>query len=135
MSNNNPINQSGFILEQRLKEELLNRKLPFHHHPRKNKKVIDFIIGDMYVDCTNQNIGGSVEEKLLHKVWKYWKQYGFDEVYIIRGEHMIGQSVREHLDMYKNTLNVTTHIVTLQQFLDILDDKPTIKSQLDMFFA
>ena len=135
MSNNNPINQSGVLLEQRLKEELLNRKLPFHHQT-SGKKEIDFIIGgDIYVDCTNQNVVGSVEEKLPHKVWKYWKQYGFDEVYIIRGEHMIGQSVREHLDMYKNTLNVTTHIVTLQQFLDILDDKPTIKSQLDMFFA
>ena len=67
MSNNNPINQSGFILEQRLKEQLLNRKLPFHHHPRKNKKVIDFIIGDMYVDCTNQNIGGSIKKNSLTK--------------------------------------------------------------------
>ena len=134
MSKNNPINQSGVILENRLKEELSKRKLPFHHQ-KSGQKQIDFIIGDIYVDCTNQNIGGSVEEKLPHKVWKYWKQYGFDEVYIIRGEHMIGKSVREHLDMYKNAFNVTTHIVTLQQFLDILDDKPTIKSQLDMFFA
>ena len=134
MSKNNPINQSGVLLENRLKEELSKRKLPFHHQTT-GKKEIDFIIGDIYVDCTNQNVVGSVEEKLPHKVWKYWKQYGFDEVYIIRGEHMIGKSVREHLDMYKNAFNVTTHIVTLQQFLDILDDKPTIKSQLDMFFA
>ena len=37
----------------------------------------------IYIDVTNQNGQGSVAEKVPHKVWKYYKKYGYEDVYIV----------------------------------------------------
>ena len=64
---------------------------------KSGAREIDFIITKdeqiFYADCTNQNVGGSVEEKLPHKIWKYYKQYQYDEVYIITGSHKISHKI------------------------------------------
>ena len=130
----NPINESGILLEEECRKELLKRGIAFQHQTN-GKFEIDFIIGDIYADCTNQNGSGSVEEKLPHKVWKYWDKYDFDEVYIIRGDHMIGDKVIKHLDWYEEQGIFTTHIVTLNEFLEMIDNTSLTQAPLDMFFA
>jgi hypothetical protein len=107
------------LLEQHLRQHDISHKRAKH-----GAFAIDFIIKTTdktyYVDCKNQNSEGSAEEKLPHTVWKYWNKYGYDEVYIIRGEHIPSKRIYEHLEWYP----FTTHIVTMDEFIAVIEDKP-----------
>jgi len=113
-------NQSGKSLEERLEQFLIEYDIPHKRQQGGNKQQIDFIIpmkdNIIYADCTNQNGVGSVEEKLPHKTWKYFKQYGYKEVFIIRGEWSIGRSVIEHLKDDEQVYGYKTHIMTIEEF-------------------
>ena len=127
---NNPINVSGHKLEENL--ELFLKSNDFSYERQKSGvSQIDFIIpikGNkiIYADCTNQNIGGSVEEKIPHKVWKYWKKYNYKDVYIIRGNYTISKTVIEHLKDEEKNHGYKTHIVTFEEFCHFLQGKQTM---------
>ena len=65
------------------------------------KFEIDFQIetqdGTVFADCTNQNVGGSVEEKLPHKLWKYAELYHYHTVFIVTGTHKILKACKRAL--------------------------------------
>ena len=124
----NPINESGSRLEEQLEKYLIKNNIPYRR-AKSGKHEIDFIIGDYYADCTNQNTIGSVEEKIPHKVWKYHQKYNYTEVYIIRGDYVPSTSVIEHL----NTYSFKTHIVTLEEFTNMLSNVK-INNPLEQFF-
>mgnify|MGYP003348447175 CR=1 FL=1 len=69
------ITYPGWSAHFRIKNWDSTKDIPYRRQ-KSGASQIDFIIqiGDkvIYADCTNQNIGGSVEEKIPHKVWKYW---------------------------------------------------------------
>ena len=91
---------------------------------KSGAREIDFIITKdeqiFYADCTNQNVGGSVEEKLPHKIWKYYKQYRYDEVYIITGSHKISRSVLNHCKEIGDIYGFIPHFVDLDNFTRII---------------
>ena len=94
-------NKSGIELEAELKNFLIQNSFVFRHQiPGQNE--IDFIIGNednkLYADCTNQNSSGSVDEKIPHKIWKYYKKYNYSSVYIIRGSHKPRDLILEHCE-------------------------------------
>ena len=61
-------NESGCKLEEELKTFLNEKEISFIHQ-ESGKHQIDFIIGNgIHVDCTNQNVEGSVDEKIPHKI-------------------------------------------------------------------
>mgnify|MGYP003627063044 FL=1 len=126
----NPINMSGIKLEENLELFLKSNDFPYRKQ-KSGASEIDFIIPTkenkiIYADCTNQNTGGSVEEKIPHKVWKYWKKYNYKEVYIIRGDYTIGKTVIKHLKDEEKTRGYKTHILTLEEFCNFLQGKQTI---------
>lgn len=129
-------NKSGKNLEKQLKNLLNYYNIPYVYQKEGNFEI-DFIIQignkKIYVDCTNQNVGGSVEEKLPHKVWKYWKKYNFDEIYIIKGNHDIGKCVISHLKDDEFIRGYKTHIVRLEQFINIILDIPRENTSLERF--
>jgi hypothetical protein len=129
-------NKSGKSMEEQLELVLNTKDIPYRRQ-KSGASQIDFIIqiGDkvIYADCTNQNIGGSVEEKIPHKVWKYWKKYNYNEVYIIRGDYTIGKTVMEHLQDEEKTRGYKTHIVTFEEFVSLVTNTPTKKTNLEEF--
>jgi len=125
----NPINESGNKLEKNL--EVFLKKNNFSYKRQKSgAPEIDFIIPikenkTIYADCTNQNVAGSVYDKVPHKVWKYWDTYKYDEVYIIRGKEMPPKAVIKHLEHLIVTIGVKTHILNLEEFCNFLQGKET----------
>jgi len=125
----NPINESGTKLEEEIEFFLKSNKFPYVRQ-KSGAPEIDFIISinknlTIYADCTNQNVSGSVSDKVPHKVFKYWKKYDYDEVYIIRGIEFPPRTVKEHLEWFEKTTSVKTHIVTSEEFCKILlNQKP-----------
>jgi hypothetical protein len=114
-------NTSGKVMEEELRLFLNTNDISYKHAKTDG---IDFIIettkSTLFVDCKNQNSMGSAEEKLPHTVWKYWRKYGYKEVYIIRGSHIPHKTIYEHLEWYP----FTTHIVTMDEFIALLKDQP-----------
>ena len=129
-------NKSGKSMEEQLELVLNTKDIPYRRQ-KSGASQIDFIIqiGDkvIYADCTNQNIGGSVEEKIPHKVWKYWKKYNYNEVYIIRGNYTIRKTVMEHLLDDEKVRGYKTHIVTFEEFVSLVTNAPTKKTNLEEF--
>lgn len=116
-------NKSGIKLEDDL--ELFLRQHDISHTRAKPRQhAIDFIIRSSdktyYIECKNQNDKGSVDEKIPHAVWKYWKKYGYDEVYIVRGDYIPHKLVYEHIETYP----FKTHIMTLDEIQRILLNLP-----------
>lgn len=129
-------NKNGSELEKKLKNFLMENDISFKQQ-RPSKPEIDFIIGKgenlIYADCTNQNIKGTVEEKLPHKIWKYHKKYGYKEVYIVRGTYIPHSSVFEHCNEICKYKGFKMHVVTFDEFCAILLKKEFL-SPLEYFF-
>jgi hypothetical protein len=127
-------NQSGIKLEKELKSFLREKKIPFIYQ-KNGKHEIDFIIGkDIHADCTNQNVTGSVDEKIPHKIWKYYKKYEYKDVYIIRGKHIPSESVLTHCNEIADYKGFKFHLMTLEEFCNFLEGKET-KSGIDNFIV
>ena len=97
----NPINISGQLLEDQVESYCRENNITYKR-AKTGTHEIDFIIetdnGTIYADCTNQMGSGSVEEKIPHKIWKYYKKYNYKNVTIIKGDHKIGKKVIEHCE-------------------------------------
>ena len=120
----NPANESGTKLEDRVESFLKSNNFAYDKQ-KPGASEIDFIIPingnrSIFADCTNQNSGGSVYEKVPHKVWKYSVKYEYDEVYIIRGTQLPPISVKDHLQWFKEEIGVDTHIVSFEEFSNIV---------------
>ena len=125
LSDTSRANKSGIELEAELKNFLIQNSFVFRHQiPGQNE--IDFIIGNednkLYADCTNQNSSGSVDEKIPHKIWKYYKKYNYSSVYIIRGSHKPRDLILEHCEEIAQRNNFKFNIVTLDVFRDIISN-------------
>lgn len=109
----NPINESGKGAEDRLKRFLIENDIPYESG---GNTTIDFTIftknKTVYIDCTNQNVSGSVEEKVPHKIWKYHKRIGFKEVIIQRGKQELHPEVMEHIRDLEVSKNIKVFIWT-----------------------
>ena len=126
---NNPINVSGMDLEDRLENYLIENSLSYTR-AKSGKFEIDFKIetedGILYADCTNQNVGGSVEEKLPHKLWKYAELYHYNTVYIITGKHKISNHVRKHCEDVALMKKFNLHLLNYDQFTNYLKDTKSL---------
>ena len=125
----NPRNASGVKLEEDLEFFLKNNNFSYKRQ-KSGASEIDFTIPTkenkiIYADCTNQNVTGSVYDKVPHKVWKYWDIYKYDEVYIIRGKELPPKAVVKHLEWYLENIGVKTYILTLEEFCNFLQGKET----------
>ena len=119
----NPVNISGQLLEDMVENYCVSNKISYKR-ARPGAHEIDFIIesnrGKLFADCTNQNSGGSVEEKLPHKLWKYFKKYQYRNVYIVKGDHKISPKVLEHCNEMARGYNFELHFVNYEQFTNKL---------------
>ena len=126
-------NKSGAQLEETL-ELLLKKNDISYKRQTSGKSQIDFIINNsIYADCTNQNSSGTAEEKIPHKVWKYWKKYGYKDVYIIKGKWNVSSKVLEHLMDMEIAWGYTTHIVDIDEFMQVVMNEPKKESPLEQF--
>jgi|TARA_R110000765_G_scaffold175598_1_gene280476 hypothetical protein len=96
----NPINESGRKGEERIEKLLKKNNIPYQKSKREG---IDFIINPngkkedkIYIDCKNQNVDGSVMEKLPHMVWKYKEKYDYTQVYIVEGKWNTRDNIKKH---------------------------------------
>ena len=119
----NPINISGQNLEDRVEKFCVENNINYQR-AKTGSFEIDFIIdtdfGKIFADCTNQMTGGSVEEKLPHKLWKYFKKYQYRNVYIIKGDHKISSKVLEHCYEMARGYNFELQFVNYEQFTNKL---------------
>ena len=122
----NPVNISGQLLEDMVENYCVSNKISYKR-AKPGAHEIDFIIessrGKLFADCTNQNSGGSVEEKLPHKLWKYFKKYQYRNVYIIKGDHKISKSVLDHCYEMARGYNFQLSFVNFEQFTNGLNAK------------
>ena len=122
----NPVNISGKDLEDRVETYCIENNISFQR-AKSGAFEIDFIIdtdnGKIYADCTNQNVVGSVEEKLPHKIWKYYKKYGYDNVHIIKGDQKISSHVLEHCKDLARVFKFDLQFVSCEQFCNNLTQK------------
>ena len=120
----NPINISGQELEDKVQLHCVLNNLSYQR-AKTGSFEIDFIIetdkGKVYADCTNQNVGGSVEEKLPHKIWKYYKKYKYDNVSIIQGDHKVSNHVLEHCKDLARVYKFDLKFVSCEQFCNSLN--------------
>ena len=134
----NPINESGTKLEDEVESFLKSNNFSFRKQ-KPGAPEIDFIIPtnrnrSIFADCTNQNGTGSVYDKVPHKVWKYWEKYEYDEVYIIRGTELPPKAVKKHLQWFEKVTGVNTHIISFEEFCNILLNQTPCPS-LEEFFT
>lgn len=124
-------NSSGLELEDALENKLKSLDIAYHR-AKTGSHEIDFIIRTennlFYVECKNQNGSGTVEEKIPHTVWKYWKKYNYKDVYIIRGDYMPSAKIIEHCEYYP----FTTHIMTLEEFIRLISNQPIYRGLYDV---
>ena len=122
----NPVNISGKNLEDKVEQYCVENNISYQR-AKSGAFEIDFIIdtdfGKIYADCTNQNTVGSVEEKLPHKLWKYFKKYQYRSVYIIKGDHKISKSVLDHCYEMSRGYNFDLYFVNYEQFTNNLTAK------------
>ena len=122
----NPVNISGQLLEDKVEKYCVSNKISYKR-AKPGAHEIDFVIesnkGKIFADCTNQNSVGSVEEKLPHKLWKYFKKYQYRNVYIIKGDHKISAKVLEHCNEMARGYNFDLHFVNYEQFTNNLTAK------------
>jgi len=121
----NPINESGKAGEDRLLEYLEKNKFSYRQQIT-SKKQIDFIINpdsknSIYIDVTNQNGSGSVGDKVPHKVWKYYKKYGYDEVYILMGKYDLRKKMPLVVQHCNEVYKFKTHFVNFKEMTNILE--------------
>ena len=125
----NPINVSGTDLEDRVESFLKENNLRYYR-AKSGTPEIDFRIEAdgrvLYADCTNQNGGGSVEEKLPHKLWKYANRYKYDSVTIIRGKHKPSKHVMDHCFDVAEMKNFELHMLDYEQFIHTLENKQSL---------
>jgi hypothetical protein len=127
-------NESGQNLEYRLMSFLCEKNIPFKQQ-KPGQPEIDFIVnGEIYVDCTNQNSEGSVQEKIPHKIWKYYKKYRYKNVYIIRGSKIPDNTVIEHCNDIADRYNFKWHLVSFEEFCTFITHEK-IKNKLEEFFT
>ena len=128
----NPINKSGQKLEHEMSLFLETNSIPYDGG---GSSCIDFKIrtdtGIVYLDCTNQNVGGSVMEKLPHKIWKYWNKFKFNEVVITRGREKPNKVLNEHIKWLEDILNIKVHVLSFMESQQFILDKPL---KLNEFF-
>lgn len=128
-------NKSGASMEKKLQSFLIQNCIPYKYQTN-GKSEIDFIIGTddnlIYADCTNQNETGSVDEKLPHKIWKYYKKYKYDVVYIIRGTHIPNKSVISHCQEIGKINGFNFNLVVFEEFCDIINNK-SFNNTLEIF--
>lgn len=122
----NPINISGENLEREVKHFLNGTKLPYKKSPKGKNGDIDFIVYDgnksMYIECHNQNGKGSVDEKIPHKIWKYWNKYKMGEIWVVKGKHnRFGKGIVEHLEWMSKECNISINLVTLDELKSVLN--------------
>ena len=122
----NPINTSGEILELEVKEYLHTKGIPFTHSPKGPRADIDFILHTgkepLYIECHNQNGKGSEDEKIPHKIWKYWNKYGMKTIYIVKGKYNgFGKGVMEHIEWMGRTCNIQIHIISVNELKKVLN--------------
>ena len=116
----NPINKSGKYGEKRMKKFLdMYFTNKFIYNPSNG---IDFIVypnakleDRFYIDIKNQASGGGRDGDVAHCVWKYQKQNGYKECYIVEGEYDFIPIVREHANVYAKT-----HFVKFKEMCIIL---------------
>ena len=129
-------NKSGAKLEDDLARVLINEKFTFIKE-KPGSKMIDFQIetdnGRMYVDCTNQNSGGSVEDKLVQKARKYYRMYRYDEIFIVRGGKPIHSEVLKTLKEDEQVYGYKTTILTLEEICNMLKGRK-VRGDLEEFF-
>jgi hypothetical protein len=121
----NPINKSGQKLEHEMSLFLETNSIPYDGG---GSSCIDFKIrtdtGIVYLDCTNQNVGGSVMEKLPHKIWKYWNKFKFNEVVITRGREKPNKVLNEHIKWLEDILNIKVYVLSFNESKKFILDKP-----------
>lgn len=130
-------NKSGEELETQLKMFLIEKEFSFVQQ-KSGQSVIDFIIETedekIYADCTNQNESGSIMDKIPHKIWKYHRLYDYSNVYIIRGKKIPNETIMKHCAEICEDKNFKMHLVTFQEFCDILMKKEKTVPTLQYFF-
>jgi hypothetical protein len=129
-------NQSGTDLENILESFLIEKNIPYIRQTAKTKgEQIDFIIdGKFYVECTNQNVSGSVQDKIPHKIYKYYHTYKYEEVYVIRGLVIPNKWVIKHCNDISEQYNFKWHLLTLEEFCDKLLGINISTNTLQKFF-
>jgi hypothetical protein len=129
-------NQSGNDLESILESFLIEKNIPHIRQTAKNQKQqIDFIIdGRFYVECANQNVSGSVEDKIPHKIYKYYHIYKYKEVYVIRGSFIPNKWVIKHCDDISEQYNFKWHLLTFEEFCNKLFGTNISTNTLQKFF-
>lgn len=130
----NIINIKGEELEDKLKDWLNENKIPYTKSVKGPKGDIDFIIHTnktkLFIECANQNIKGSVVDKIPHKVFKYWFKHKMDTIYLLRGSYnKFTKSIMEHIKHIENTCDIKVHIVTFNQIQKILNNKKLNKNK------
>lgn len=147
----NPRNESGEKLEEDTK--LFLDENNFQYIPHNNQAEIDYrieifdddvqtISGEarktkiIYADCTNQNVGGSVDEKLPTKIHKYLRKYNYKEVFIIRGLQLPSKATMAFISEMEEWFNIKVHFVTLEEFKSYLLNNvtPLVKSSVMSLF-
>jgi len=126
-------NKSGKIGEKRIRDFLTENNFVFKEGGNKG---IDFQIdtkdGKLYVDSKNQNGGGSIDKGIVQTVMQYHRWYNFEEVYIVRGKSLLGEEILISLKELEQHLGFKTHIVTFEEFCDMLVGKKQ-ESLLEQF--
>ena len=118
--NENPINLSGRELEDDMETFLIKYEYPYS----RNSNGIDFIVHTdvhtYYIECKNQNRGGSVVEKLPHTVWKYKMKYDMETLHIIQPYRDYMGRVMEHIEWLKEKLDMQIWIGDFATLCNIL---------------
>lgn len=130
----NPINNSGKELENELEQRLIQYSIPYTKSEEGPKADIDFIIHTkpkMYIECHNQNSKGSVDEKIPHKVFKYWTKHKMKTMYIVKGAYPLNTRIKGHIKLLEKAFGMKVEIESLDTITNKILSLPT---QTNKFF-
>ena len=128
-------NTSGKRGEKRIRDFLTENNFAF---TEGGNRGIDFQITTksavLYVDSKNQNDGGSVEKGIVQTVMQYRRWYDYKDVYIVRGDALLGKEILISLKELEDALGFKTYIMTFEEFKNFMNEQIQ-DSPLEQFFV
>jgi len=124
----NPRNISGED-GQKWVRDLCNANGIHFYEAKPGQKEIDFEIwfsnkDIIYLEVSNQNGQGSTDEKIPHKVYKYWKKLRYNEVYNLMGLWDIRKKNPSIVDLCK-TFKFKTHFIMREDLIKVITPMKT----------
>jgi len=118
-------NRRGAELERTVQDYLDEHHIQYQY---SRNNGIDFIInlpdwkrGLIHMDCiATGKGGGSIGEKLIHKLMKYIRKYNLKDIFILHPNSFVNKSIQDSIKELENWKKCNIHMMGMDDFYNLI---------------